>query len=386
MKTMRIYRMWISCLLLASLCFAPTARAMQPAPPHFAERLPDAYNRGDILTGPSVAWACGGNASHWQIVEGSTQERWLDWIKKLSGAEPVSVGGRSARIQTRFSAHLFDGTSPAYQYVFETLYQLYQDSPQQIHEDSYLAPGSQIWKNLILEFPGTSNSEEIVILSAHLDSTSSPLDAQGKPVNPAPGADDNAGGAAALLEAAHIFKGHSFPRTIRLIWFTGEEQGLLGSGAYVQQYKTDPIVGVINMDMFTYDSNNDRCMELHVGNLAASNAVGQCFLQTAQANQLGLLVEYLTDNATNRSDHARFWNAGIGAVEIGENFFNHANSSPAACALADVNPNYHQPDDTIEHINASTGYAITRAALLTILAMADPILLEYPVYQPLILN
>ena len=48
----------------------------------------------------------------------------------------------------------------------------------------------------------------------------------------APGAEDNASGSAALLEAARLFNRYRFERTLQIIWFTGEEQGLLGSLAF----------------------------------------------------------------------------------------------------------------------------------------------------------
>jgi Zn-dependent M28 family amino/carboxypeptidase len=45
------------------------------------------------------------------------------------------------------------------------------------------------------------------------------------PHNPSPGADDNASGCAALLQAAEILADKDFAFTIRFVFFTGEEQG-----------------------------------------------------------------------------------------------------------------------------------------------------------------
>ena len=44
-----------------------------------------------------------------------------------------------------------------------------------------------------------------------------------------PGADDDTSGSAALLEAARVLRSRPMPATIKFIWFTGEEAGLLGS-------------------------------------------------------------------------------------------------------------------------------------------------------------
>ena len=74
--------------------------------------------------------------------------------------------------------------------------------------------------NVIGEIPGTSKSDEIVMLGAHLDSW-----------HAGTGATDNAAGCAIMLEAMRILK--SLPlqmdRTVRLALWSGEEQGLLGS-------------------------------------------------------------------------------------------------------------------------------------------------------------
>ncbi|MBE0697328.1 MAG: M20/M25/M40 family metallo-hydrolase, partial [Anaerolineaceae bacterium] len=140
------------------------------------------------------------------------------------------VGGNPVTLTTRNSYALFTGANYAFQYLRETLETWYPAG--QIEEDPYMVGASQ-WKNLILTIPGTQNPAEVVILSAHYDSRSGNLLSA---TDPAPGADDNGSGSAALLEAARILHGQTFPRTIRLIWFTGEEQGLYGSSAYVNDH------------------------------------------------------------------------------------------------------------------------------------------------------
>ena len=78
--------------------------------------------------------------------------------------------------------------------------------------------------NLAAELPGVGpDRDHIYILCAHYDSTSS-----NKPSSVAPGADDNASGSAAVLEAARILSQSRFNRTIRFVHFAGEEQGMTG--------------------------------------------------------------------------------------------------------------------------------------------------------------
>jgi len=83
--------------------------------------------------------------------------------------------------------------------------------------------------NVIGEIPGTDpqRASEVVLLGAHLDSWHSGT-----------GASDNADGAAVVLEAMRILKtiGAQPKRTIRVALWSGEEQGLLGSRAYVKQH------------------------------------------------------------------------------------------------------------------------------------------------------
>jgi hypothetical protein len=81
--------------------------------------------------------------------------------------------------------------------------------------------------NTVAEIPGTDKADEVVMLGGHLDSWHS-----------ATGATDNAIGCAVMMEAARILKaiGAQPRRTIRVALWSGEEQGLLGSKAYVKEH------------------------------------------------------------------------------------------------------------------------------------------------------
>ncbi|PYP86642.1 MAG: peptidase M28 [Candidatus Angelobacter sp. Gp1-AA117] len=81
--------------------------------------------------------------------------------------------------------------------------------------------------NTVAEIPGTDRKDEVVMLGGHLDSWHS-----------ATGATDNAIGCAIMMEAARILKslGVQPRRTIRVALWSGEEEGLLGSQAYVKEH------------------------------------------------------------------------------------------------------------------------------------------------------
>jgi carboxypeptidase Q len=84
--------------------------------------------------------------------------------------------------------------------------------------------------NLLAELPGTDKADEIVIIGAHFDSW-----------HAGTGATDNAAGSAVMMGAMRILKAAGLKprRTVRLALWGGEEEGLLGSAAYVREHFAD---------------------------------------------------------------------------------------------------------------------------------------------------
>jgi hypothetical protein len=84
--------------------------------------------------------------------------------------------------------------------------------------------------NILADLPGTDKAEEVVMLGAHFDSW-----------HAGTGATDNGGSSAVVMEAMRILKATGLPmrRTVRAALWTGEEQGLLGSRAYVKAHFAD---------------------------------------------------------------------------------------------------------------------------------------------------
>jgi len=80
------------------------------------------------------------------------------------------------------------------------------------------------------EIPGTDRADELVMIGAHFDSW-----------HTGTGATDNAAGSAVMMEAMRILKatGLRLRRTVRIALWSGEEQGLLGSRAYVTEHFAD---------------------------------------------------------------------------------------------------------------------------------------------------
>ena len=98
--------------------------------------------------------------------------------------------------------------------------------------------------NVIAEIPGSEKPEEIVIVSSHLDSW-----------HQAQGCTDNGTGSSTTMESARILMavGAKPKRTIRFCLWGGEEQGLLGSAAYVKMHRAEmeKVSAVFNHDSGT---------------------------------------------------------------------------------------------------------------------------------------
>jgi hypothetical protein len=96
--------------------------------------------------------------------------------------------------------------------------------------------------NVVGEIRGRERPDEILVVGAHLDSN-----------DLGPGALDNAAGCGAVMETARAIKalGIAPRRTIRFVLFMGEEEGMLGSNAYVARHREemDRTVAALIMDV-----------------------------------------------------------------------------------------------------------------------------------------
>lgn len=145
--------------------------------------------------------------------------------------------------------------------------------------------------NLVLRLPG--RSEERVVVGAHVDSW-----------DLGQGALDNGLGIAQLYALAHALRGRELERTIELVWFNGEEQGLWGSRAAAAQLGTAPVVAMINLDM--------------VGVPIAVNALGDDALVPAlerwNAGRSAPLPKGVENINWFGSDHTPYQLAGVRAL------------------------------------------------------------------------
>jgi leucyl aminopeptidase len=302
--------------------------------------------------------------------------RWIDWMKALSGAEPIYTQDGEEKILTRSSLVLFepDRSPSAFTYLLDELVLLGFKEGEDFQVHTYDFPyqdryPERNWKNIILTFPGYDPEfeHERVLFVAHMDSTSE------QELLFAPGADDNASGTAGLLEAAAVFRQYRFRRTINLVWFSGEEKFRIGSKSFVEDYADwiPDIVGVVNMDMIAYDGDKDRCFEVHAGTLPGSQEIGNCIGSVIDAYDLDLTFDFIDDSTAYRlSDHLPFWQQDVPAVMLFENFFYQPEET---CGQPGRNFTYHTARDTMTYINQSYGFSVLQAGIGTVAHLAQPI-------------
>ena len=167
---------------------------------------------------------------------------------------------------------------------------------------------------------------DIVAFSAHYDSVTKVA------------TDDNGSGTAALLSIANALKNTKPTYTLQYIFFDEEELGLYGSDAFAQSLKEEEKpVAVFNMDMISYDKNNDGVFHIVDCDKSDAKSLTAALISIIEKDKLALKVNKA---CTDRSDHASFWNIGVPAIDISENFFG-----------GDMNPCYHQTCDNMSKVN-----------------------------------
>ncbi|PWT99434.1 MAG: peptidase M28 [Bacteroidetes bacterium] len=160
--------------------------------------------------------------------------------------------------------------------------------------------------NVIGEIPGTDPTlkSELVMLGGHLDSWHSGT-----------GATDNAAGCAVMMEAARILHALNLQpkRTIRVALWSGEEQGLLGSHAYVTKHFGDPVTMKLLPEQskvsvyYNLDNGTGKIRGIYLQNNEAVRPIFQQWLQPF--NDLGATA--ITSSNTGATDHLSFDAVGI---------------------------------------------------------------------------
>lgn len=211
--------------------------------------------------------------------------------------------------------------------------------------------------NLIWEKKGVLNPDEVIILGANYDtllndSKTLKVDSTGT----MPGADNNGSGVAALLSMIEILDQLDLPKTVRIVFFDFEELGFLGSKDYVEKLVANPgsqkIVGYINLVMLGNDSkredkdkklNNMKVYLRAPGEKGADLDLKLTNLIVNNGKRLYNLIDFSPmANSMNSSSHISFWEAGIPAICMSQNW------------ESDFNPRFHTSNDFVETLNMNT--------------------------------
>ncbi len=346
-----------------------------PMVPHAADLAPAALSP-DVVN-PLVT----------QIVNGTSQANWFQYVKDLSGENPTLVGGVMRTINSRYSNAMFP-TPATNAYATEYLLEKGTGWGYTGIRESYTAANSGCggaqtiaWQNVVFTLPGQVDfgQHQQVIYVTHYDSLSFSV---AESMAYAPGADDAISGGSALIEAMRLFKDYAFRNTVKIIFFSGEEQGLCGSKAYVTQHPTADMWRVVNMDQTAYDGNLNRLMDCYNWSLASSPqsvALGDAFVQAnADYGSIVPPANIVRDTTHMcQTDHCPFWDAGVAAIALTEDLHNNDicpcfdQTQTATChdTVTQIDPN-HSPRLMFDQ---AFSWPTEKASIALVAALADPL-------------
>jgi carboxypeptidase Q len=223
---------------------------------------------------------------------------------------------------------------------------------------NHVYPEGRTAYNTVAEIPGSDKKEEVIMLGGHLDSW-----------HAATGATDNAIGCAVMMEAARILKaiGVKPRRTIRVALWAGEEEGLLGSLAYVKEHFgsfEDPKPDFSKLGgYFNIDSGTGRARGAGVfGPPEAAAILRQALAPFEDLGVIGAIAS--KSRGLGGTDSASFSQAGLPGIGMGQDPIDYQTYT------------WHTSLDTYERIieDDAKKSAIVIAAALYVLAMRDDML------------
>jgi Zn-dependent M28 family amino/carboxypeptidase len=184
--------------------------------------------------------------------------------------------------------------------------------------------------NIVGEIPGGSKKDEIVMIGAHFDSWHSGT-----------GATDNGTGSAVMIEVMRILKALDLKldRTVRIALWGGEEQGLLGSRAYVQAHFADlktmkpgPEYAKLS-GYFNLDNGSGKIRGIYLQDHEAMRPIFEQWL--APFRDLG--ATSITIRQTGGTDHLSFSRVGLPGFQFIQDPLDYGSTT------------HHTSADTLEH-------------------------------------
>jgi hypothetical protein len=280
-----------------------------------------------------------------QLISQTNLDSLTFYLRVLTGEDSVTIDSNRYLIKSRHI--LSSGNNLAADFIYQTLTRIglpafndYYNSPRKT--GNTLVTGRNVYAvQTGIEFP-----DQEIIICAHYDDM--------PPGSIAPGADDNASGVAAVLEAARVISHIETKYTIIYAFWDEEELGLIGSRHYADQAFSsgDKILGVINLDMIAWESNNDNAFNLYSSSVEKSLDLAR--LSSAIANYISPdFLPIILPLPVSNSDHASFWEKDFSAVGFEEEY-------------NDFNPYYHTGNDNLNHFNFDYFFNMSKISIGTL--------------------
>ncbi|MDZ4796673.1 MAG: M20/M25/M40 family metallo-hydrolase [Bryobacteraceae bacterium] len=185
--------------------------------------------------------------------------------------------------------------------------------------------------NVVAEIPGGSKKDELIIVGAHLDSWIGGT-----------GATDNGAGSSVALEAVRILKALNLKldRTVRIVLWSGEEQGLLGSKAYVKEHYGDPKTMKVTANQarvsayFNLDNGSGKIRGVYL----QENDSARPYFEKWLAPFRDLGVSTISIRSTGGTDHLSFDAVGIPGFQFIQDPLEYSTRT------------HHSNIDTLDHV------------------------------------
>jgi Zn-dependent M28 family amino/carboxypeptidase len=265
------------------------------------------------------------------------------------------------------------------------------ETPSQVFAGRRIPKPTEVMDVLAIQ-RGTTDPERVIVISGHLDSRVTDVM---NATSDAPGANDDASGVAAVMEAAHVLSKHRFPATLVYAALSGEEQGLNGGkvlaayatahGWRVEANLNNDIVGnseglnglrdstrvrVFSEGTKTVETKEEADKRRYNGGEVDSPSRQVARMMAGLAGRylpgLAVTMVYRTDRFGRGGDQTEMLNAGFPAVRVTEAAENY-NRQHQDLRVA----NGIRYGDVIEGVDFRYLANVTRLNVLTMAAMAS---------------
>jgi hypothetical protein len=213
--------------------------------------------------------------------------------------------------------------------------------------DSYPGSGGT-WRNVVGTIRGGLNPDAVLIICGHMDATSESANVH------APGAEDNASGAAMAIEAARVLAHERLDFTTKFIAFTGEEQGLFGSDHYARLMRSQGVnlVGVLNFDMVAWPGGD----------------WGTQITTDSASEPLAIVEDQMAATYTNLSHRVNV-RGPLGSDQLP--FQRQGFPATAAIEYGHIGyPYYHNTGDTLGNLSMPLAAEVAKMGVATLVAVA----------------